>query len=237
MKLSYSKVIESLKNNPDELLKLKKHYKYELMDDETFLDWAFKTYDIFIDQGFIEIESKTKELTITIDGKQYIRYSLYKDNESNIELCSIGIGSGIKKHFVKENEMIEYFESIDKVNEKDFKCKNNYKVISEIFKETADDWYGTYKLDLTDKTSEYQINLRKKLSKINNFSEEKEYCEMFFSRLTSNLDYFVIRIGGNDDYSLSKEFLSQKEAESEWNRLLKLKILNKKDLENYYFSN
>lgn len=245
---SKKEIKEYFLNNQEQLKKLKeiKIEEYSLnkeMSDLEFLNWNFAEYDFYIFDGYIETPLYLKgEKYLTIEDKKYIKYKIYKDTESNLKLFSIVIGNSLANMmFLNEEEMKSFNENIKILDRETFDkfylINRTDKFNKKVFHATDDDWYGTYRLNLNKKNDPYEIKLRKRLSTTKDFDENEGYCELRLIKQFSNLDLWTIVISGNDDYSVSKDFLSEKEVNEEWNRLLLLKYINHEELENYYFSN
>lgn len=62
------------------------------------------------------------------------------------------------------------------------------------------------------------------------FENNEMYIKLTKEKEDNNLDKWKIKIEGNDDYSMSKIFLNELDADFEWNNLLKLKYINKENL-------
>ena len=71
----------------------------------------------------------------------------------------------------------------------------------------------------------------------NSAQNNKEFCMGAFIQNNDFLNTYSIYLYGNDDYSITTDFFTKKEAFKEWNKLKKLKTIKKDDLLNHYFSN
>ena len=177
------------------------------------IDWYFKTYDFYIQNLYLECNKKLSN--ITVKGKHYVNVKIYHNNKSNLKYYKLLIGNKYIKDFktLKEANL----ELNNQSNNKLFKLpKNTYSNKREnstnrLFK-TQDNWYGNYKLSYSPA------------------------CSGSIYNHNSNIGISSIHLGGNDDYSITQDFWSYKEAKKTWNKLCKKKFVNKKDLPNSYYS-
>ena len=66
---------------------------------------------------------------------------------------------------------------------------------------------------------------------------EGGYVQAAFRKHNSNIPMWNIHLGGNDDYSISQDFLDEAEALAKWEEILQAKVVNKDILGDNYFSN
>ena len=138
---------------------------------------------------------------------------IYKP-ESNSVYFTLIIGN-YRKDYLTMEEAKREFQDCNKGDL--FKLPKNligedYDTIEENFR-TEDNFYG------------------------NEIINGKDHCTGSFYYNQSNIDICSILLAGNDDYSITQEFYSYKEALKVWNRLNKNRFVNKSDLPDNYFSN
>jgi len=197
---------------------------YSNMSIEKFLNWYFVDYPtiyfinqyIELDKSRINIDLFKKDMII-INNKRYIKVTIFNNDESNIKTWTLFVGS-FKQDFLIKEDAIEIYNKIIKskkiISVAGFIVKSypNKDIETTMFK-TNDDFYGNY--------TENGVN----------------YCEGNLYNFNSNLDLWTIRLSGNDNYSISTDYSSKKEAMEQWNILKNLKVISKTDLKFHYFSN
>jgi len=177
------------------------------------IEWYFKTYSTYSKEMYVICNKKIS--TLTIKNRHYIKLKIYKSS-SNLEYYTLIIGDKYRKDFKTLKEV--YIEIEGSFKGSLFKLpKNVYshkdgKSTQKYFK-TEDNWY-----------SNYNIN-------------GKDMCLGTFYYNSSNLDICSIALGGNDDYSISKDFWTYNDAKKHWDILCKKRFVNSSDLEGSYFSN
>ena len=88
-----------------------------------------------------------------------------------------------------------------------------HSAMFQVFFATTDDWYPAFTLD------------------------GGKYVQATLRKWDSNLDLYTICLAGNDDYSISKDYLDLISALADWNYLYTVKSVNSKTLSDTYFSN
>lgn len=88
-----------------------------------------------------------------------------------------------------------------------------HRAIYQVFFATTGEWYPAFTLD------------------------GGKYVQATLHKRDSNLDWYTICLAGNDDYSISKDYLSLESALADWNFLYTVNSVNSNTLSDTYFSN
>jgi len=196
---------------------------YHSMSDKKFLEWLLATYDFYEYQHLVPNEDKELESQgIIMNGKDYQELTIYCDGDSNIKMWQLNIGK-LRKDYINKADCINDFNLLKNGVPKNLRStiKGLYDYVKNLKNQTKetkrfltdDDWYGNYE------------------------ENSKKYCKGYLRSIPSNLDIWRITLSGNDDYSISTDYLSKEECYKQWNILCNNKIVNKDDLKDHYFSN
>ena len=219
-----------LLSDENELTKLKQFYtnkyshqqntNYSLWDDEKFVNWLISDIDINLRNDYIELPNHLikdfEKDYIPFNNKFYVKVSLYLETETNLSgyyILEIGSFSRI---LLSEYEANYYYDKLlkDLDLSKFTHSYNNYNEIKRKMFKTLDDFYGSY------------------------IENDEKFVDVSLSVLDDKQHpIYTICFSGNDDYSISQDFLNIDKANELWEKFEKSLFVNKIDLPNHYFSN
>jgi hypothetical protein len=186
---------------------------------DSFSEWALSSIGIYERVGYIEVDNTIRNefnKKFIIGNKTFVRYYIYKFDDTNLELYELKI----EQYTFNDISLNNIHKKLDKIikndiliNLDDFHLNNYREVQFKDYLNTNDEWYSNFIIDNQDK------------------------CLVTLMVQNNNINIHTIIIEGDDDYSLSKDFLSMTEARKELNYLHSLKFINKSNLIEYYFSN
>jgi len=208
-------------SSPEDLKQLIKNAseKYDLSffeSDEEIVNWFFVEYpETYLYQRMIRADNINLELKnlFILNGDYYVKVEGYNDCSTNLDFYTLTIERN-DKHFLNE---VDYKKDIALLEQgildtKDFNKPKINELDEKMFK-TTDNFHGNY------------------------FENDKEYCNGEFIVLKGNIDLYQISLSGNDDYSITTDFIDKEKALSAWEHLCNLPVVNQTDLKNHYFSN
>ena len=162
--------------------------------------------------------------SVDLFGEDFVLAEVTKE-ESNLEMYQLRIGDWRQPHKIKlyagleelneewerlTNAPVVNYETLDgMVAQND--CR--YENVETRYHETMSDWYPAHIVD------------------------GKKCVSLTFTKKTANIEIYTIHMGGDDDYSLSKQYVSKEEAYKEWEYLKTLRYVNRNSLSGVFFSN
>jgi len=184
--------------------------------DEEIVNWFFIEYpETYLYQTMIKANNIDLELKnlFLLNGDYYVKVEGYNDCITNLDLYTLTIEYN-EKHFLNE---VDYRKAISLLEQGVLDITSfNKPEIEELDNKmfiTTDSFHGNY------------------------FENNSECCQGQFSISKGNIDLYQISLSGNDDYSITTDFINKEEAESVWKILCELSIVNHADLKDHYFSN
>jgi hypothetical protein len=204
-----------------------KKYKtdYHSMSDINFLNWLFDDNDIYIKNVFILYKNGLDPENIyTANNQQYINIKLYEDKESNLDLFELSLDK-YSISFNNKIDMLLFYKKLTIKKEITTELLNTLELEFKLSNIGIDEWIEEFIFETTDCFYE-------------NFKKDgKEFCKGAIIKNNNFFNTYSIYLYGNDDYSISKDFYTEKEAMLEWENLKNKKTIRKNDLTNHYFSN
>jgi len=215
-----------IKNDNKEMKKFKKFISTKYNDtyisanfdknenEDKLLKWFFHTSPT-IYQKEIYVKCHKKISQITFKKEHFTKVQIYKD-DSNLDIFILIIGK-YRKYFLTLEETIDelnnsFENGLFNLPKKSINIQLEGETTDKYFK-TEDDFCSNY------------------------IKNGKESCLGMFRHGYSNLDICSITLAGDDDYSITQDFLTYNEGIKVWNTLINNTFVNQSDLPNNYFSN